>query len=207
MFAVLLGKKCVFHVLLFACKFDLARQIRLSRPASARTLSRIWCLFAGCFPSSRIPRWRPIIYLQPPYAIGSVPSLSGHPISYRWRSPPRVRRRQNRVIRVLKVVPVTTCTAFSRITINQLMRTFLFSHPLLLHFMFVRIVGWYLSHLRSMGLNVLGYQPHRLTATLSSCVWTLKAYLTISPHASRLHFFFYREASSALFYYTPSTDG
>ena len=33
------------------------------------------------------------IYLfKPPYAIGSVPSLSGHAIAYRWRSLPRVHR-------------------------------------------------------------------------------------------------------------------
>ena len=42
--------------------------------------------------SSRVPRRRPFIYLKPPYAIGSVPSLSGHAIAYRWRSLPRVRR-------------------------------------------------------------------------------------------------------------------
>ena len=30
--------------------------------------------------------------MKPPYAIGSVPSLSGHAIAYRWRSLPRVRR-------------------------------------------------------------------------------------------------------------------
>ena len=42
--------------------------------------------------SSRVPRWLPFIYLKPPYAIGSVPSLSGHAIAYRWRSLPRVRR-------------------------------------------------------------------------------------------------------------------
>ena len=30
--------------------------------------------------------------MKPPYAIGSVPSLSGREIAYRWRSPPRVRR-------------------------------------------------------------------------------------------------------------------
>ena len=42
--------------------------------------------------SSRVPRRRPFIYLKPPYAIGSVPSLSGHAIVYRWRSLPRVRR-------------------------------------------------------------------------------------------------------------------
>ena len=32
------------------------------------------------------------IYFKPQYAIGSVPSLSGHVIAYRWRSLPRVRR-------------------------------------------------------------------------------------------------------------------
>ena len=32
------------------------------------------------------------IYIEPPNAIGSVPSLSGHAIAYRWRSLPRVRR-------------------------------------------------------------------------------------------------------------------
>ena len=28
--------------------------------------------------------------IEPPYAIGSVPSLSGHALAYRWRSPARV---------------------------------------------------------------------------------------------------------------------
>ena len=40
--------------------------------------------------SSRVPRRRP--FMKPPYAIGSVPSLWGHAIAYRWRSLPRVRR-------------------------------------------------------------------------------------------------------------------
>ena len=40
--------------------------------------------------SSRVPRRRP--FMKPPYAIGSVPSLSGHAIAYRWRSLPRVLR-------------------------------------------------------------------------------------------------------------------
>ena len=39
--------------------------------------------------SSRVPRRHP--FMKPPYAIGSVPSLSGHAIAYRWRSLPRVR--------------------------------------------------------------------------------------------------------------------
>ena len=40
--------------------------------------------------SSRVPRRRP--FMKPPYAIGSVPSLSGHAIAYRWRSLPIVRQ-------------------------------------------------------------------------------------------------------------------
>ena len=40
--------------------------------------------------SFRVPRRRP--FMKPPYAIGSVPSLSGHAIAYRWHSLPRVRR-------------------------------------------------------------------------------------------------------------------
>ena len=41
--------------------------------------------------SSRVPRRRP--FMKPPYATGSVPSLSGHAIiAYRWRSLPGVRR-------------------------------------------------------------------------------------------------------------------
>ena len=40
--------------------------------------------------SSRVPRRRP--FMKPPYAIGSVPSLSGHANAYRWRSLPRARR-------------------------------------------------------------------------------------------------------------------
>ena len=45
--------------------------------------------------SSRVPRRRPFIYIKPPYANGSVPSLSGHIIAYRWRSLPRVRRHRS----------------------------------------------------------------------------------------------------------------
>ena len=40
--------------------------------------------------SSRVPRRRP--FMKPPYAIGSVSSLSGHANAYRWRSLPRVHR-------------------------------------------------------------------------------------------------------------------
>ena len=41
--------------------------------------------------SSRFPRRRPHIYIPSTTIIGSVPSSSGHAISYRWRSLPRVR--------------------------------------------------------------------------------------------------------------------
>ena len=44
------------------------------------------------------------MYLNPPYAIESVPSSSGHAIAYRWHSLPRVRR--HRAVN-LKIVPVT----------------------------------------------------------------------------------------------------
>ena len=42
--------------------------------------------------SSRVPRRLP--FMKPPYAIGSVPSLSGHAIAYRWRSLPTVRQQR-----------------------------------------------------------------------------------------------------------------
>ena len=38
------------------------------------------------------PEFRGGVHVKPPYAIGSVPSLSGHAVAYRWRSLPRVRR-------------------------------------------------------------------------------------------------------------------
>ena len=38
------------------------------------------------------PEFRGGVHMKPPYAIGSVPSLSAHAIAYRWRSLPRVRR-------------------------------------------------------------------------------------------------------------------
>ena len=42
--------------------------------------------------SSRVLRRLSFIYLEPPYAIESVPSSSGHAIAYRWGSLPIVRR-------------------------------------------------------------------------------------------------------------------
>ena len=42
--------------------------------------------------SFQFPRRRPFIYFKPPYAIGPVPSLSGHGIAYQWCSLLRVLR-------------------------------------------------------------------------------------------------------------------
>ena len=42
--------------------------------------------------SSQVPRRPPFNYFKPSYAIGSVPTLSGHAIAYQWRSLPRVCR-------------------------------------------------------------------------------------------------------------------
>ena len=57
-----------------------------------------WIIFSGAYlrNPSRGPRRRPFIYFNPPYAIGSVPSLSGHVFAYRWRSLPSVRRHRAR---------------------------------------------------------------------------------------------------------------
>ena len=62
--------------------------MRQSRPASA-TLAESG---AYLLDSSRVPRRRQFIDFKPPYAIGSVPSLSGHAIAYRCHLLPRVRR-------------------------------------------------------------------------------------------------------------------
>ena len=82
-----------FPVRVRAWEFGLVRRVRQSRPASACSSSYsgwIWCLLTGFLPIS-VPAF--IYLLKPPYAIGSVTSLSGHAFAYRWRSLPRVRRR------------------------------------------------------------------------------------------------------------------
>ena len=71
--------------------------------------------------SSRVPRRRP--FMKPPYAIGSVPSLSGHATEYRWPSLPRVRRHK---ACNLKVVPNECCLGRSPWT-NQYSPLFLSS--------------------------------------------------------------------------------
>ena len=66
----------------------------LSRPVPGQSAHLHTRAESGAYlrDSSRVPRRRTFIYSKPPYAIGSVPSLSGHAIAYRWRLLPRVRR-------------------------------------------------------------------------------------------------------------------
>ena len=66
--------------------------------------------------SSQVPRRRP--FMKPPYAIGSVRSLSGHAIAYRWRSLPRVRRH-----RVSKPQGSSERVLPRQITVDQLIFT------------------------------------------------------------------------------------
>ena len=80
--------------------------------------------------SSRVPRRRPSIYFKPPYAIGSVPSLSGHVIAYRWRSIPRIRRH-----RASKPKGIPERVLPWRVTVDQLI------HASLSHTHFWYIVG------------------------------------------------------------------
>ena len=79
------------------------------RPAHSPyyTQGWIWYLVTGFLPISAV---RGVVFFIPPYAIGSVPSLSGHAIAYRRRSLPRVHRHRKVV---LKVVPVTGVVAFA----------------------------------------------------------------------------------------------
>ena len=77
---------------------------------------------SGAYRTYGIPpefRGGPLIYIKPPYAIESVPSLSGHAMAYRWRSLPRVRRHraskpQGSSERMLTLaVYCTSCCCFS----------------------------------------------------------------------------------------------
>ena len=87
--------------------------------------------------SSRVPRQRP--FIKPPHAIGSVPSLLGHAIAYRWRSLPRVRR-----LRASKPQSSSKWVLPWQITMDQLIFTSL-SHT---HYWYevgmlkVRMDGW-----------------------------------------------------------------
>ena len=71
---------------------NLVSRNRFSRPVPRQPAHLHTQAESGAYlrDSSRVPRRRP--FIKSPYAIGSVQSLSGHAIAYRWRSLPRVRR-------------------------------------------------------------------------------------------------------------------
>ena len=71
---------------------NLVSRDRFSRPVPRQPANLHTQAESGAYlrDSSRVPRRRP--FMKPPYAIGSVPSLSGHAIAYGRRSLPRVRR-------------------------------------------------------------------------------------------------------------------
>ena len=91
---------------------------------------------SGAWYSSRIPGRRPYI-LPAPHTIGSVPSLSGHAIAYRWRSLPRVRWRRASSPQGSSSNGCCPC-----ITMDQmLLCSSLFPHPLLIYSENVQIIG------------------------------------------------------------------
>ena len=135
----------------------------------------MWCLLTGFLPSSAAA----FIYLfKPPYAIGSVPSLSGQAIAYRWRSLPRVRRHRaskpqgssKRVLPWQVTIDQSICASLSYT--HYWYKVGMLKVPADVRYRLPDIVLYvcacvYLScacvsHLRPMGLNVLGYQSHLL---------------------------------------------
>ena len=92
-----------------AWELGIARRVRKPHPASACSFStlRLNLVLTHGIP----PDFRGGVHLFiPPYAIGPVPSLSGHAFSYRWRSLPRVRRHRASSPQV----PVTGACCFCR---------------------------------------------------------------------------------------------
>ena len=105
--------------------------------------------------SSRVP-WRcRFIYLEPPYAIGSVPSLSGHAIAYQWRSLPRVRRHRSSKPQGSseRVLPW-------QVTMDHNMRLS-FPHPLLVWSEHVESTGGMYHYYYLKGLYLYSYLPRR----------------------------------------------
>ena len=77
------------------------------------------------------------IFLPAPHTIGSVPSLSGHAVAYRWRSLPRVRWHRASSPQGSSSNGCCPC-----ITMDQmLLCSSLFPHPLLIYSENVQIIG------------------------------------------------------------------
>ena len=109
-----------------------------------------------------------IIYFKPPYAIGSVPSLSGHATAYRWLSLPRVRRhRASKTTRQFRTSaalaghhgPVNICASLSHTHYWYEVGMLKVPAGHTIARLLLNYVGLFVCfHLRPMGLNVLGYQ-------------------------------------------------
>ena len=93
-----------YSLSLFAPENLLARKVRQSRPPPAHSFSTARLNHQSSIINHQYgaylraplppPTYRGGVHLSiiPPYAIGSVPSVSGHATAYRWRLLPRVRR-------------------------------------------------------------------------------------------------------------------
>ena len=113
-------------------------------PAYSPYSSRIWCLLTGFLP---ISTGAPLYLLKPPYATGGVPSLSGHAITDRWRSLPRVRRH-----RVSSLQGSSSNGCCLCITMDQLVFYKLFEHFSL------KPIGFSQLYLGAVAPGILGLQ-------------------------------------------------
>ena len=102
------------------------------------------------------------IFLPAPHTIGSVPSLSGHAIAYRWRSLPRVRWHRASSPQGSSSNGCCPC-----ITMDQmLLCSSLFPHPLLIYSENVQIIGCTkYTHTH----KVYKYQNISTTAVVNCC--------------------------------------
>ena len=116
-------------------RFGFARQVWLYRLLSACSFSILTLnLVLGILPEFR---GGVHIFLPAPHTIGSVPSLSGHAIAYRWRSLPRVRWHRASSPQGSSSNGCCPC-----ITMDQmLLCSSLFPHPLLIYSEDVQIMG------------------------------------------------------------------
>ena len=122
-------ENCYFPVRVRARRFRLARQVWLSRPAPACSFSTLRLNLVLTYGIPPAFRGGVIVHLFiPPTAIGSVSSLPGHAIAYRWRSLPRVRRHSASSPQGI-VVPVAGA-AFSGVSPWTIECAPLFSHTL-----------------------------------------------------------------------------
>ena len=115
-------------------EFDLARRVRPSRPASACSFSilRLNLVLIHGIPLAFHDSVHIYIYIYiPSTAIGSIPSVSGHSIAYRWRSLSRVRRHRasNGWCCLFRLHHGPTCMRLSFLTPQVFRRVWGRAHP------------------------------------------------------------------------------